>query len=278
MPISIATDPIRRRRPDVRCRPTAPERSRGDGTLAAIDDTIDFTPFRALSFDCYGTLIDWERGILDALQPWTAWRGVDRTPAELLAAFAEHESQVQAARPAAPYPEVLAEVLGRIAATFDLDATERECRQFGASVAAWPAFPDSALALRRLAERYRLIILSNVDHASFAGSQRRLGVDFDLVITAEDVGSYKPAPAHFDALFTRLAELGVERHELLHVAQSMFHDHEPAVALGLPSVWIDRRHDRAGSGATPERNVAVAATYRSLAEFADAALSTHPAR
>jgi putative hydrolase of the HAD superfamily len=234
----------------------------------------NFGTYRALSFDCYGTLIDWETGIVNALQPWAAWRGVDRSASELLELYGAHESQIEAERPAMPYPEVLAEVLRRLAASVDLDASDAECAEFGGSVAAWPAFADTARALRRLKERYRLIILSNVDRASFARSNRRLGVDFDLVITAEDVGSYKPAPGHFDALFERLPTLGVERGELLHVAQSLFHDHEPARRLGLPSVWIDRRHDRDGSGATPHSEVDVAMRYHSLADFADDALAS----
>jgi 2-haloacid dehalogenase len=232
-----------------------------------------FDTYRALSFDCYGTLIDWETGILNALQPWAAWRGLDRPSGDLLELYGQHESVVEADRPTMPYPEVLAEVLRRLATSLALEATDAECEEFGASVAAWPAFADTALALRRLKQRYRLIILSNIDRASFARSNRRLGVEFDLVITAEDVGSYKPALGHFEALFERLPTLAVERSGLLHVAQSLFHDHEPARRLDLPSVWIDRRHDRDGAGATPHSDVDVAMRYRSLAEFADDALA-----
>ena len=233
----------------------------------------DFDNYRALSFDCYGTLIDWETGIVNALQPWSAWRGVDRSSSELLELYGGHESRVEAENPAMPYPEVLAEVMRRLAASLDHDASDAECAEFGASVAAWPAFADTAQVLRRLKERYRLIIVSNVDRASFARSNRRLGVEFDLIITAEDVGSYKPALGHFDTLFEQLPTVGAKRGELLHVAQSLFHDHEPARRLGLPSVWIDRRHDREGSGATPPSDVDVTMRYRSLAEFADDALA-----
>jgi 2-haloalkanoic acid dehalogenase type II len=235
---------------------------------------VTFDTYRALSFDCYGTLIDWETGILNALQPWAAWRGADRSSSELLELFGRHESHIEAAHPTMPYPEVLATVLRRLASSLDLDASDVECAEFGASVTAWPAFADTAPALRRLKERYRLIIVSNVDRASFARSNRRVGVEFDAVITAEDVGSYKPALGHFDMLFETLVTLGIERGELLHVAQSLFHDHEPAGRLGLPSVWIDRRHDRDGSGATPQSDVDVAMRYRSLTEFADDALAT----
>lgn len=141
---------------------------------------------------------------MNALQPWSAWRGVDRSSSELLELYGEHESHIEAEHPAMPYPEVLAEVMRRLATSLHLDCSDAECVEFGASVAAWPAFADTALALRRLKERYRLIIVSNVDRASFARSNRRLGVEFDLVVTAEDVGSYKSALGHFDALFERL--------------------------------------------------------------------------
>jgi 2-haloalkanoic acid dehalogenase type II len=231
-----------------------------------------FATYGALSFDCYGTLIDWETGILQSLQPWCAWRGIELAPEELLALFARHENVVESEHPRMLYPQVLAESLRRIASSLGSDASDEECGEFGASVGAWPAFADTALALRRLKQRYRLIIVSNIDRASFARSNRRLGVDFDLVVTAEDVGSYKPSLGHFASLFTELPDLGVERGELLHVAQSLFHDHEPARQLGLPSVWIDRRHDRPGSGATPVTEVDVAWRFTSLAEFADAAL------
>jgi 2-haloacid dehalogenase len=228
-----------------------------------------FDNYRALSFDCYGTLIDWETGIVQSLQPWCAWHGVDLRPDELLELYGRHESEVEAEHPAMLYPDVLAESLRRIAASLGQEVSESECVEFGASVSAWPAFADTALALRRLKRSYRLIILSNIDRASFARSNRRLGVEFDLIITAEDVGSYKPAQGHFDQLFDQLPTIGVERSELLHVAQSLFHDHGPAQRLGLPSVWIDRRHDRSGPGATPAVDVDVAWRYPSLAAFAD---------
>jgi 2-haloacid dehalogenase len=124
--------------------------------------------------------------------------------------------------------------------------------RLGDSVGDWPAFPDSADALARLAQRYKLIIVSNVHRAGFAASNERLRGDFAAIITAEDVGAYKPAENHFRALDAALPGLGVDRSELLHVAQSLFHDHVPAKREGLPSVWINRHHDRPGWGATPE--------------------------
>ena len=225
----------------------------------------DFDHFRALSFDCYGTLIDWETGIVEALRPWAARHGI--ADDALLAAHAAHETVVETDLPAMRYPDVLAETLRRIADQFGVEATAEERAAFGASVPDWPAFPDSTAALTALHQRFRLVILSNIDRALFAASARRLGVEFDLVITAEDVGSYKPSAANFAALLD-----SVERAELLHVAQSLYHDHVPAKAAGLPTVWIDRRHGRPGTGATPEAAAVTPDwTFPSLAAFAEAA-------
>jgi 2-haloacid dehalogenase len=233
-----------------------------------------FDDFDALSFDCYGTLIDWEAGIAVALAPWAERRQLPATPDELVAAFAAIETGVQTETPSLRYPDVLAETMRRIGQRLDAPVTDEEARAFGASVGAWPAFADSPAALARLATRYRLIILSNVDRASFAGSAARLGVEFDLVVTAQDVGAYKPSRRSFPALLERVNEIGVTRDRLLHVAQSLYHDHEPAQALGLRTVWIDRQHDREGFGASPAPGRAVTPDWRftSMAELADAAV------
>jgi putative hydrolase of the HAD superfamily len=234
-----------------------------------------FDRFRALSFDCYGTLIDWETGIADELEPWAATHGIVSARGELIEIFARHESRVQTEHPAMRYPEALAVTLERIARDHGVTASCAEQESFGASVGRWPAFPDSAEALAQLQRRFRLIILSNVDRASFAASNRRLGVQLDLVVTAEDVGAYKPSPASFPALLDAIAAIGVDRRELLHVAQSLYHDHEPAKAIGLPTVWIDRRHGQAGYGATPPPQAGGVTpdwSFPSLAAFADAAL------
>ena len=228
--------------------------------------------YRALSFDCYGTLIDWETGIAAELVPWAERHGVAAGREELLAAFGSIETGVEREHPTMRYPDVLGIVLDRIAARFSTSATPAERESFGASVARWPAFPDSAEALARLHERCRLVILSNIDRASFAASQKLLGTDFDLVITAEDVGSYKPDPANFEALVKGVGGLGISSDELLHVAESLYHDHEPARAIGLDSVWIHRRHDRGGHGATspPSTSWVPERRYASLTEFAEA--------
>lgn len=232
-----------------------------------------FSTFHALSFDCYGTLIDWETGITETLQPWMERHGLTVSRDDLLAAFAANENAVETEQPTARYPELLAEVLRRIGDHFRAEVTADEATAFGESVGDWPPFADSHDALTRLGKRFSLLILSNVDRMSFARSNRKLGVGFDRIITAEDVGSYKPSPRNFEVLISELRSLDVAPNQLLHVAQSLYHDHEPAKAMGLSTVWIDRRHDLEGPGATrpPTGSVRPDWTFPSLAAFADAA-------
>lgn len=234
----------------------------------------DFDRFEAMSFDCYGTLIDWETGIANALRPWAARNGLTHDDQSLIAAHGRHETHVQDDMPDALYPIVLAETLRRIGVDLDAEVTDSDATAYGQSVRDWPAFPDTSAALNRLKTRFKLIILSNIDRASFAASNPRLGVTFDAIITAEDVGSYKPQPAHFDRLFEEVERLGVARDHLVHVAESLFHDHQPAAALGLESVWIHRRHDRGGTGATATPSGEVSPTWRftSMEAFAEAAV------
>jgi 2-haloacid dehalogenase len=213
---------------------------------------LDLGEFSALTFDCYGTLIDWEAGILAALRPWAAGHRVEVGDEELLAAFGRAETRREAEDPAAPYPRILAGVLEDLAAELGATATPEEAAAFGDSVKDWPAFPDSADALAYLRRHYRLVIVSNIDRASFRHSNAKLGVTFDAVVTAEDAGAYKPTPNHFRLALARLADLGIARDRVLHVAQSLFHDHVPAKQLGLRTMWVNRRASRPGtSGATP---------------------------
>jgi len=212
----------------------------------------DLTTFEALSFDCYGTLIDWETGIAAVLAPWAREQGLALGDEELLLAYADSEAAAEREAASALYPDVLALAFRRTGETLGAPVSDAWAQRLGDSVGDWPAFPDSPDALARLARHYKLIILSNVHRAGFAASNERLRGDFAAIITAEDVGAYKPAENHFRALDATLADLGVDRGALLHVAQSLFHDHVPAKREGLPSVWINRRHDRPGWGATPQ--------------------------
>jgi 2-haloacid dehalogenase len=236
---------------------------------------IDLRRYQALTFDCYGTLIDWEAGLTGILGDWARWHGLSVSAEELLAAFASAESAAEAEHPGLLYPELLRLVLRQLAARWEVGSDSVAEEALATSVGDWPPFADSREALRRLQFHYRLAILSNVDRASFARSNQQLGIDFDLIITAQDVGSYKPDSRNFLFALARLAERGIPRERVLHVAQSLFHDHVPARALGLHSVWIDRRRGRSGSGATPrveivERQASADLEFASLREFADA--------
>ena len=216
--------------------------------------------FSVLTFDCYGTLIDWESGIVAALSPWLEAHGVTPGRERILAAFAAAEAPQQQATPGMLYRELLATVHGAIAAEFGLAPDPAAAQAFGASIKDWPAFPDSAAALAYLKGHYQLVILSNVDRASFAHSQAKLGVDFDAVYTAEDVGAYKPDPRNFAHLLAGLGERGIGREQILHTAESLFHDHVPAKRAGLVDLLDPpprrrgglRRHPRA-RGRGPSR-------------------------
>lgn len=226
----------------------------------------------ALSFDCYGTLIDWETGIVAVLRPWADAHGSTLSNEDLLVAYSVHEAEAEIAAPTALYPQILARSMRSLGTALGFPVTDAEADAFAASVPDWPAFPDSADALTRLGRRHKLIILSNVDRASFAGSNRQLKATFTSILTAEDIGSYKPSLRNFEALIAEAERLGVPRGKLLHVAQSLFHDHVPAKAAGLSTVWINRRHGRPGFGATPEPGTPVTPdwTFPSMAAFADA--------
>jgi putative hydrolase of the HAD superfamily len=229
--------------------------------------------FEALSFDCYGTLIDWEAGIAAVLRAWAAEHGLGVDDETLLAAFSKYEAQAEVEHPTDLYPQILARSMRGLGAELGAEVSDDDAETLARSVPDWPAFDDSPGALSLLGKHYQLIILSNVDRTSFAGSNRRLGVEFTSIITAQDVGSYKPAQRNFDALLAEAHRLGVGQGKLLHVAQSLFHDHVPAKRAGLPTVWINRRHDRGGWGATPAPSAPVAPDWEfpSMASFAAAA-------
>lgn len=233
---------------------------------------VDLTAFRALSFDCYGTLVDWETGIAAVLGPWAREQGLDVDDEDLLRAYAQGEAAVERETPTARYPDVLAAAFRRVGTRLGRTVTDGWAGRLAGSVPAWPAFPDSADALARLAGHYRLVILSNVHRDGFAASNEQLKGRFAAVITAEDVGDYKPAASHFRALDRSLSSLGIDRDEVLHVAQSLFHDHVPAKREGLRTAWINRRHDRPGWGATPQpgEEWSYDLAFDSMAAFADA--------
>ena len=229
--------------------------------------------FDTLTFDCYGTLIDWETGIAAALEPLAARAGRAIGADERVAAFGRHEHEGQARTPDALYPDILAGVHAAIAREWGIDPDPALARAFGDSVPQWPAFPDSPGALRYLKRHYRLVILSNVHRAGFAASNEKLEVEFDAIYTAEDIGSYKPAPRNFHYMLDHLQrDFGVSRGGILHTAESLFHDCATARSLGLATTWIHRRAAAGGFGATRavEEPPDVDFYFTSLGEMADA--------
>jgi len=230
------------------------------------------TDFKILTFDCYGTLIDWESGILAAMRPLLGRLGGKIGDDTALQDFGRHESMVQAAEPALNYRKVLAKTYRALAAEWHEHVAEGEAERFGDSVPDWPAFADSAEALAYLKQHYRLVILSNVDRASFAASNKKLGVTFDAICTAEDVGSYKPDRRNFEFMLRTVKEkFGAAPDDILHTAQSLFHDHQVAKAMGLATNWIDRRAGKAGGGATkPTEGITTDFRFTSMAAFVEA--------
>lgn len=232
--------------------------------------------YSVLTFDCYGTLIDWESGIWDALQPMLHHNGrTDITRSVGLEAFAKTESAQEAATPGMIYADVLTHVHSTLAEQFQLDTTTAMDEAFGASVPHWPAFPDTADALRQLQHHFKLVILSNVSRGGFAASNRKLGVTFDAIYTAQDVNSYKPDPRNFEYMLERLAgEHNLNQADILHTAQSLFHDHVPAKSFGLACAWIDRQgladSDNWGATAKVEKRPEVDYLFNSMQAMADA--------
>ena len=207
---------------------------------------IDFDSFDVLSFDCYGTIIDWERGILAALEPIFDVHAVSLGSTETLKMFGEFESRLESGE-YMEYRVILQRVIDEFGERLGFVPSASEREEFALSVSEWPPFPDSSRALKALQTKYKLAIISNVDDDLFAHSARRLEMTFDWIITAQQVRSYKPSLQNFERAFERI---GVPRSRQLHVAQSLFHDIAPAKSLGLSTVWVNRRKGK-GSGATP---------------------------
>lgn len=229
--------------------------------------------FKVMTFDTYGTLIDWESGIFGALSPLIARLPDPPGRDWVLERFAEAESAQQAATPDLLYSDLLAEVFRTLAADWRVPIEDGEATRFGNSVGDWPAFDDAPAALRALRTDYTLITLTNCDRNGYAGSDVRLGHPWDAIYTAQDVGSYKPSPRNFAYLLDRVErDFGHGRDKILHVAQSLFHDHVPATNCGLATVWIDRRKDMDGYGATrpPAGDYRIDFHFKSMAEFVEA--------
>jgi 2-haloacid dehalogenase len=231
--------------------------------------SLDLDRFEVLTFDCYGTLIDWETGLAAGLRE--ALPALDVPDDRLLEEYAVHEAVAERG-PYLSYRRVLTEGLRGVARARGRAVSDEVASRFSESVRDWPAFPDSAEALRRLRERFRLGVITNCDTDLFLASRERLGVTFDWVVTAEMAGSYKPNVRNFELAFDMIP---VPPERILHVAQSLYHDHVPAKQLGLATVWIDRRRERTGFGATPPATVTADASFPTMAAFADVALEVN---
>lgn len=221
---------------------------------------MDFSRFRCLTFDCYGTLIDWESGILSAVQPILQSHGIKSSDEEVLSLYGELESAAEQGE-FKPYREILREVMRGFGQRLRFAPTNAELDALPNSVARWPPFPDSVAALAKLKQRFRLVVISNIDDDLFARSAQLLGNPFDFAVTAQQARSYKPSQNNFEIALQRI---GLRKDQVCHVAQSLFHDIAPARELGLANVWINRRKGRSGSGATP-----ITSAIRPDAEFPD---------
>ena len=226
---------------------------------------VDYQAYDALTFDCYGTLIDWESGILAGLRAALGDSISDVSDEQLLQEFSRHEHEAEV--PYKGYREVLGLTLRLLAAERGITTSADQEAQFGGSVVDWPAFPDSHDALAKLQKVFKLVVITNCDDDLFAASAKRLGIDFDEVITAQQVGSYKPNIENFHFAHEKIARtLGISKDRILHVAQSLFHDHGPAKSIGMTTVHISRR----GNGAAPAANATPDQVLPDMATFAAA--------
>ena len=229
---------------------------------------LDFTRFEILTFDCYGTLINWEAGIIPALRRILSAHGKQIDDATLLKLYGDFEqrSEQGAFR---PYREVLESVVRQFGAEFRFAPTAEEARSLPDSLATWKPWPDTVAALRQLKTRFRLAILSNVDDDLFADTRPQLEVEFDEVITAQQAQAYKPSLKLFELALNRI---NAPAHRVLHVGQSIYHDVIPAQALGLAAVWVNRPSARPGVGAVKSAEAKPDLTVTSLAELAAASV------
>ena len=206
---------------------------------------MDFSRFTTISFDCYGTLIDWESGLLPCLREILSAHGLNLPDGSILELYGDFEAEAEQGD-YQTYRDVLESVVKKFGGHCGFEPAPAELRSLHESISAWRPFPDTILALRRLHERYRLAVISNIDDDLFAETQRHLGIEFDGVITAQQASSYKPALSNFRLALRRL---DLEPGALLHAAQSIYHDVVPAKSLGIASVWVNRTSARPGVGA-----------------------------
>ena len=229
---------------------------------------LDFSRFRVITFDCYGTLIDWEAGILKAMHPILNAHGAALSDLEILRLYGELEADAEAGEYRA-YHEVLRTVVRGFGTRLGFHATDVQQSSLPDSIAGWKPFPDTVAALRRLKEKFKLGILSNVDDDLFLSTAPRLETDFDFIVTAGQARAYKPSPEIFRLAQERIA---VRPEHWLHAGQSIYHDVIPAKSLGLATAWVNRPSIRAGAGAAKQASATPDVEVQSLAQLAQLAI------
>lgn len=228
-----------------------------------------FSDFDTLTFDVVGTLIDFETGILDWFRPILGRHGVSKTDEEILTAFASVEDKYQRETPEKPFTEMLPLIYRDMASGWGIGPRREDAESFRDSIRSWPPFPDTVEALEELGTRYRLVAVTNADAWALERMSANMGDPFQEKITCDEVGVNKPSPRVFEYVLDKLAPAGVEKGDILHTAQSQYHDIAPASALGFATVWIERRHGKGGFGATPRPEEVVTPTFHAtgMADF-----------
>ena len=225
--------------------------------------------FNTLTFDVVGTLIDFERGILEWFRPRLANRGAKKTDEEILTIFATYEDRYQRDVPDKPFTAMLPLIYRDMAKQWNIDVWETDAREFQESIQTWPAFPDTVASLRVLKKSYRLVAVTNADAWALTYMSATMDDPFDEQITCDEVGVNKPSPKVFTYVLNKLAPIGVGKNDILHTAQSQYHDIIPAMELGFSTMWIERRHGKESFGATPEPERIAKPTFHatSMADF-----------
>jgi 2-haloacid dehalogenase len=230
---------------------------------------MDFSSIRLITFDCYGTLIDWETGMLAALRPLFSRDGRQVSDLQLLEHYGEIEAELEAG-PYLPYKQVLSQTVQEMGRRLGAAISGEDGSRFAASLTSWEPFPDTVAGLQALSRRFRLGVISNIDDDLFAVTKKKLGVEFSLIVTAQQVQSYKPSLKNFQEA---MARSGLKKQEILHAAQSLYHDVVPANLLGIRNAWVNRPSIRPGSGAAKPAVAQPTVQVSSVAELAQLLLS-----
>jgi putative hydrolase of the HAD superfamily len=238
-------------------------------TADARGGVVRLGDFNTLTFDVVGTLIDFETGILDWFRPMLGRHGVSKSDEEILSAFAAAEDRYQRETPEKPFTEMLPLIYRDMASGWGIGPREEDAESFRDSIRSWPPFPDTVGALQELGTRYRLVAVTNADAWALEHMSANMGDPFQERVTCDEVGVNKPSPRVFEYVLEKLAPAGVQKRDILHTAQSQYHDIAPATEMGLATMWIERRHGKGGFGATPRPEEVVTPTFHAtgMADF-----------